>query len=85
MAAGCFPVSTYVGGLSNLLVDHYNGLLCTPNEDSLYESLKEALTMDRHSFDSIVRAAYQTATTSFSLSLWKTKWMKVISEVFKEQ
>lgn len=85
MAAGCFPVSTYVGGLSNILVDHYNGLLCTPNEDSLYESLKEALTMDRHSFDSIVRAAYQTATTSFSLSLWKTKWMKVISEVFKEQ
>ena len=81
MAAGCFPVCTYVGGLSNMLIDHYNGLLCAPTEQSLYDSVKEALEMDSESFKEIVSHAYDTATRSFSLPLWKERWKKVLESL----
>ena len=85
MAAGCFPVCTYVGGLSNMLIDHYNGLLCAPTEQSLYDSLMEALGMDADAFDCIVNHAYATAATAFSLSMWKDKWKKVMETMFRDQ
>ena len=81
MAAGCFPVCTYVGGLSNMLIDHYNGLLCAPAEQSLYEAVKEALEMDSETFSGIVSHAYDTAVRSFSLPLWKEKWKKVMESM----
>ena len=85
MAAGCFPICTYVGGLSNMLIDHYNGLLCAPTEPSLYDSVKEALEMDADAFDCIVNHAYDTAATAFSLSMWKDKWKKVMETMFGNQ
>ena len=85
MAAGCFPIGTYVGGLSNLLIDHYNGLLCAPTEQALYDSVKEALGMDADAFDRIVNHAYDTAVSAFSLSMWKDKWKKVMETVFGNQ
>lgn len=85
MAAGCFPIGTYVGGVSNILIDHYNGLLCAPTEQSLYDSVKEALGMDADTFESIVSRAYETATTAFSLSMWKDKWKKVMETMFGNQ
>ena len=85
MAAGCFPICTYVGGLSNMLIDHYNGLLCAPTEQSLYDSVKEALEMDADAFDCIVNHAYDTAATAFSLSMWKDKWKKVMETMFGNQ
>ena len=82
MSAGCFPICTFVGGLSNILIDHFNGLLCAPTEQSLYEAIKEALNMvDAGTYDGIVKNAYDTAVTSLSLSLWKEKWKKVIESV----
>ena len=85
MAAGCFPIGTYVGGLSNILIDHYNGLSCAPTEQSLYETVQEALGMDADNFDRIVSHAYDTAATAFSLSLWKSKWKKVMETLFANQ
>ena len=82
MAAGCFPIATYVGGLSNILIDHYNGLLCAPAEQSLYDAVKEALGRDADSYDRIVNQAYDTAASAFSLSLWKSKWKKVMETMF---
>lgn len=83
MAAGCFPVSTYVGGLSNILIDHYNGLLCAPTEQALYEAIREALEMNAESYGRIVMNAYETAARSFSLSGWRGKWKKVFEAMFE--
>lgn len=82
MAAGCFPIGTYVGGLSNILIDHYNGLLCAPVEQSLYDAVKEALGMDADAYDRIVNNAYDTATQALSLPMWKNKWQKVMETLF---
>ena len=31
MASGCMPVSTHVGGLTNILIDSFNGKMCYPD------------------------------------------------------
>ena len=81
MAAGCFPIGTYVGGLSNILIDHYSGLLCAPTEQSLYECIREALEMDSEAFNGMVCHAYETAVQSFSRPLWKERWKKVMESI----
>ena len=81
MSAGCFPISSYVGGLSNILLDHYNGLMCLPEQRDLVKSLEEALTMNDQDFDAIVNNAYWSARKAFSLDLWKKKWAEFIKDV----
>lgn len=81
MAAGCFPICTHVGGMTNIIIDHYNGFSCSPDEESLYQVIKEALDMDKVSFDSIVIRAYESAKSGFGHSLWKKKWISFIDDV----
>lgn len=39
MAAGCAVICTNVGGMTNIIIDGYNGLMINPDEDSLYKAL----------------------------------------------
>ena len=41
MAAGCAVVATNVGGMTNIILDHYNGLLINADEENIYYALKE--------------------------------------------
>ena len=81
MASGCFPIATHVGGMTNIILDRFNGLLCLPEEDALYYVLKETLNMSKIEFDNIVKNAFNSSITSFSYDLWKNKWIKVIDFV----
>lgn len=78
MAAGCYPIATFVGGLSNILIDGYNGSLCYPNEEDVYLKVKEILDMPQKQFSSIVRKAYHTYKTSFSKEKWELNWRNYI-------
>lgn len=80
MAAGCFPVATHVGGMTNVLMDGYNGRLISPTEDSLYKCLCEVITMQSTVFDEYIFHAYETVVYAFSKSSWKKKWLEIISE-----
>lgn len=81
MAAGCFPICTHVGGMTNIIIDHFNGLMCLPSEDDLYDTLVSAIDMDSSAFNNIIRTAYDTATSAFNLELWKKKWLLFAEEV----
>ena len=80
MSAGCFPIATHVGGLTNIIIDGFNGKLSYPDEESFYESLREVLLMDNQSFNNIVVNAYNSARTSFSINSWEQKWTKFIKQ-----
>lgn len=77
MAAGCAVIATNVGGLTNILIDHYNGLLINPDEDSIYFAIKEYLD-NKEMMDKIAHRGYETAVKAFSLSRWKESWIKII-------
>jgi glycosyltransferase involved in cell wall biosynthesis len=81
MSAGCFPVATHVGGMTNIVLDGYNGILCSPSEDSLYKSLIKVLEMNEQEYNTIVRNAYNSSVMAFSIEVWKQKWSEFIDEV----
>lgn len=81
MAAGCFPVATHVGGLTNLIIDNFNGKLCYPDEESIYEAMREVLLMTDETFIRITNNAYNSARQSFSLETWRNKWMKYLNKL----
>ena len=81
MSAGCFCIATRVGGLTNILVDNYNGKLIEPTIEGIYQSVKEALMMDKEEYWRICRSGYETALYGFSKSLWQSKWKQFILRV----
>jgi len=81
MAAGCFPVATHVGGLTNILIDNFNGKLCYPDEDSIFDAIKSVIQMDVKDFRRIVQLSYETVQRSFSQDKWETEWLNFIHDV----
>lgn len=81
MAAGVFPICTYVGGMTNIVLDHYNGIMCYPSETALYLSIQEVLMMKKEDFDRICKNAYYSSTESFGREIWQNKWLKFMDEV----
>lgn len=79
MAAGCMPVATHVGGLTNLLIDSFNGRLCYPNEDAVYDTLEELLTMDLTEYKSMLTNAYNTYSSALNKARWEERWQQFIT------
>lgn len=79
MAAGCMVIATHVGGMTNIILDEYNGYLVYPGEQELYDAIKEAMSMNRLQYAQMVKAAHQCANSTFSKSHWDKKWLSVIS------
>lgn len=80
MAAGCAPVATNVGGITNIILDGYNGLLVMPNASALTCAI-ERLIVDQNLRRSISLKAVETAREVFSLERWKTQWIEVLKEL----
>lgn len=80
MAAGCAPIATNVGGMTNILLDGYNGLLINPEYSELFDAL-EKLICDKELRISIADKAYKTVKQSFGIDKWKEKWRRVINNV----
>ena len=76
MGCGCAVVATAVGGITNMIVDGYNGLLISPEVDALVAAL-ERLIESPESIATLGANAYQVAKTSFSLCQWKARWRQV--------
>lgn len=80
MAAGCATIASPVGGLSDLIIDGYNGLLIKPTPSDLIEAIDLLIN------DQVERkrlgANAQKVAAAFSLERWREKWSRVISEVF---
>ncbi|MDD2494241.1 MAG: glycosyltransferase family 4 protein [Tissierellia bacterium] len=81
MAAGCFPICSYVGGMSNMIIDGFNGKIVYPNENAFYECILEVLSMPKENFNRIVMDSYHTVKYAFSKQKWDNEWMKFIKEI----
>ena len=80
MAAGCAVVASNVGGITNIVLDNYNGLLVNPDETSLFISLAK-LIEDKTLRERLSKNAVASVTQAFSFEMWCDKWLKVIGEV----
>ena len=77
MSAGCAVVCTIVGGMTNIVINEYNGLLIAPEEEALYDALKR-LIENEDEREQLAKRGYETLITSFSLAKWQNTWEKIL-------
>lgn len=80
MAAGCAVVSTNVGGLSNMVIDQFNGLIGMPEVDALVTQLEYCL-QNPSDAKRLAFQAHATAISSLSLARWQKDWRQYLKEV----
>ena len=80
MAAGCAVVSTNVGGLSNMLIDQFNGLMVMPDVDSLAAQL-EFFLQQPAAAKRMALQAHATAVSSLSLARWQQDWRQYFHQL----
>lgn len=80
MAAGCAVVCTIVGGMTNIIINEYNGLLIAPEEEALYAALKRLIENEEER-QKIAQRGYESVVTSFSLGKWKASWRELLESL----
>ena len=80
MASGCAVICTNVGGMTNIVLDGYNGLMINPEEVGLYKALT-SLIVDSSLRTKLQTNAYNCAKEAFSLQRWQDAWKEVIDNV----
>ena len=82
MGAGCVVVSTPVGGLSNIVLDGFNGYISMPTSDDLYKTIKRAIeNMDD---TQIATNAINSVRCSFSKTKWASTWKGILKSIILE-
>ncbi|MGN1322888.1 MAG: glycosyltransferase family 4 protein [Bacilli bacterium] len=79
MSASCSVLATNVGGMTNILIDQYNGILCETNEESLYLGLKK-LILDKKLRIKLSKQGFDSVKNGFNIGIWKEKWANIINE-----
>lgn len=83
MASKCAVVCTNVGGMTNIVIDGYNGLMINPNENDLYQALKR-LVDDQELRNTLSERAFETVVNAFSYERWANRWKSVFEECMYE-
>lgn len=80
MACGCVPIASNVGGMTNVVLDSYNGFLVNPDSTEFINKL-EYLILNPQELNRMSINSRETIIHSFSFKKWKNEWL----EVFKFQ
>ncbi len=80
MGAGCAVIAGTIGGLSDLIIDGYNGRLIKPTVQNLINVLCELID-DQEQRLRLGNTAREVSQV-FSLERWKCQWARVIEDTF---
>ena len=84
MGAGCAVVASAVGGITNMIIDGYNGLLVTPNTTDLIAALEQVI--ERPEFmKQLGINAYCVASNGFTLNKWQSRWRQVFETIINDE
>ena len=79
MASSCAVVCTNIGGMTNIVIDNFNGLIVNPEVEQLYQAMKKVIE-DANYRKKLADIAYDTAKAGFAYDVWKEKWAKILME-----
>ncbi|HEV2295340.1 MAG TPA: glycosyltransferase family 4 protein [Tepidisphaeraceae bacterium] len=82
MGAGCAVVATDVGGITNMVLDEFNGLLI-PSDRSQLEQALSRLIHDAGLRRRLAMNGYAVACSTLSQFLWRERWKQVLREISK--
>lgn len=80
MAAGCAVICSNVGGMTNVVIDQYNGLMVEPTVEELYRAMVKIYN-DPLLGNRLACKGRETVEAGFSLSIWREKWKHVIDTI----
>jgi len=80
MSAKCAVIATNVGGMTNIILDKYNGLMINPDEVELYEALT-TLIKNKAFREEIANNGFLTVSKAFNKELWEERWTKVLNDI----
>lgn len=83
MAAGCGIVCSNVGGITNVVIDRFNGLMINPSVNDLIAAVSELIN-DPDLCNRMRHAARATVEDGFSKELWAERWTRVLQSVADE-
>lgn len=84
MSCKCAVVCTNIGGLTNVVIDNFNGKIVNPNEKNIYSAIME-LIENRSKRELLGSNAYETVSNGFNYDLWKNKWIEVVGQVESDE
>lgn len=76
MASGNIVISTRIGGLSDLIINGYNGYLIEPNAEALIDTLETVI--NNYDQQTIIKQRAVEVAKAFNKELWIKRWEKVI-------
>lgn len=81
MSAQCAVIASNVGGMTNIVLDNYNGLLVNAGDvDDLYYALKK-LIENPGDLKRLSDKGYETVKQAFSYDRWMERWKNVIVSI----
>lgn len=81
MSAQCAVICSNVGGMTNIVIDNFNGLMVGSGEaDALYKAIKQLLD-DENLREFIRKNGYETVKAGFSYTNWQNKWVDFLKRV----
>lgn len=80
MAAGAVPIASNVGGMTNIIINGFNGYLVDPNPHNFFEKIC-LLIEDKNIMKEISCCAKQTVDRGFSKEIWKWNWINLIEKI----
>lgn len=83
MVSGCAVVASNVGGMTNIVIDNYNGLIINPQQEELENSLIR-LIESKELRDRLALAGFNTVKTGFSKEIWEQRWKKIICNIIRQ-
>lgn len=78
MACGNAVIATDIGGLPDLIINEYNGLLIPPDEKALYQAICRLI--DHPDLLRLIRENAARVAQCFSKSKWEKRWEKVLQD-----
>ena len=76
LASGNIVISSRIGGLTDLIINGYNGYLIEPTVQDFYETVENILK-DFESHFKIRKRAVETAEV-FNKKIWQERWTKIL-------
>jgi len=79
MAGGCAVIATDVGGITNIILNGYNGIIIKPSKIELKNAI-EKLICNIQLRNKLINNAISTVSEAFSYEIWEQKWKEVIEQ-----
>lgn len=80
MYAGCCVVTTNVGGITNIIINKYNGIMVSPTTVELYKAIEEVI-LNENLRKSISEKGRETVLKGFSFKSWENSWKGILNNI----